>query len=187
MLQPKSVSIGIMSNDGNAAYQNWFIEKHQFDDVLAYFRSLGYPCPNPDPMGEAKKPALKLVESGKTEEDHPFPPLPHPLSVKLEETLTALFKACELEDSVTLITKSEFLFMRSMLIEAFDAPHVKIKPFSGRFCTHDVESGDISDAIRGIDFPPDYANAPIDITMEDREKWLHEAVERLDRNARPRG
>lgn len=32
------------------AYQNWFLAKTEYHKAIDYFRSLGFPVPNPDPF-----------------------------------------------------------------------------------------------------------------------------------------
>lgn len=53
-----SVKIGITSTDNAMLYQSWIVEAGQFDEIVSYFKGLGFPVPNPDPMGYAKRRAL---------------------------------------------------------------------------------------------------------------------------------
>lgn len=47
--QGDSVSVAF-SLIGSQAYQNWFVAKTEYRKAIDYFRTLGFPTPNPDPF-----------------------------------------------------------------------------------------------------------------------------------------
>ncbi len=44
------IKVGMHPVGGNTNYQSFYFEPKYFGEILAFFKSLGFPCPTPNPM-----------------------------------------------------------------------------------------------------------------------------------------
>lgn len=63
--QGESVKVGMHPVKNNTNYQSFYFLPNDFEEILQFFKILGFPCPNLDPFNHVSKnkPKLRLVDT----------------------------------------------------------------------------------------------------------------------------
>lgn len=46
----KNIKVGMHPVRGNTNYQSFYFDIRFFEEILTFFKALGFPCPDPDPF-----------------------------------------------------------------------------------------------------------------------------------------